>query len=100
MVFIDEINIYVSSGKGGNGLFSFSSNRFSNYKVPDGGNGGMGGNVYFIGDRNYTTFYRLKFRLNYKAEDGFNGQKNCKTGRNGKDLFIQVPLGTVIYDSE
>ncbi len=100
MSFIDEINIYVSSGKGGNGLVSFSKKKFSRFAVPDGGNGGNGGNVYFLGDKNYTTFFHLRFRSNYKAEDGFNGKSNGKTGKNGCNLFIKVPLGTLIYDCE
>lgn len=100
MGFVDEIDIYVSSGKGGDGLFSFSSSKFSSYKVPNGGNGGSGGNAYFIGDENCFTFYKLKFRSNYKAEDGHSGQSNCKTGRRGKDLYIHVPLGTKVYDKE
>lgn len=100
MSFIDEINIYVSSGKGGGGAVSFSRNKCSRFNIPDGGNGGKGGNVYFLGDENYTTFYHLKFKLNYKAEDGLNGKSNRKTGRNGRDLIIKVPIGTSIYDCE
>lgn len=100
MGFIDEIDIYISSGKGGDGLFCFSGNRFSSYKIPNGGNGGNGGNVYLVGDKNCFTFYKLKFRSNYKAEDGYSGQANCKTGKNGCDLNIYVPLGTKVYDKE
>ncbi len=98
MKFIDEINLYISSGIGGNGLNSFSS--FRNNKFPDGGNGGNGGNVYFIGNKNLNNFYDFKFMGHYKAENGDNGQKSCKTGKNGKNLFINVPLGTLIYDNE
>ncbi len=100
MVFIDVIDIYVSSGRGGGGLFSFSKNRFSNKRIPDGGNGGNGGNVFLIGDRKHFTFNKLRFKLNYKANDGLDGQRNKKTGKNGKSLFVKVPLGTVVYDKE
>lgn len=100
MFFIDSINLYVASGKGGNGSVSFYKSIYDFYKRPDGGNGGKGGNVFFIGDKELKTFSKLKSNLNYKAQDGENGQSNRKTGRNGCDLFIHVPLGTVIYDIE
>jgi len=95
MKFIDEINIYVSSGQSGDGLFSFS-----NRKTPDGGNGGRGGSIYLICDNNVFTFYNLKFMSIYKAENGINGQRNKRTGRTGNDLFIKVPIGTIVYDGE
>lgn len=100
MKFFDEINIYISSGKGGDGLFSFSKNKNAKNKKADGGNGGDGGNVYLIGDKNYLTLYKLKFKKTYKAEDGYNGKKNNKNGKNGKDLLIRVPVGTTVYDNE
>ncbi|HIH2762393.1 MAG TPA: GTPase [Candidatus Azoamicus sp.] len=100
MTFFDEINIYVASGKGGNGLFSFSKNKNAKYKTSDGGNGGNGGHVYIKGNKNYLTLYKLKFKNKYKAEDGISGKKNNKTGKNGKNLEINVPIGTIIYDKE
>lgn len=99
MKFIDEIDIYVSSGCGGNGLVSFS--KIKNTKItPDGGNGGYGGNVYIRGNKNCITLYNLNFRATYKAQNGLAGGKNRKTGKNGKNLYICVPLGTVIFDNE
>ncbi|HIH2763329.1 MAG TPA: Obg family GTPase CgtA [Candidatus Azoamicus sp.] len=100
MTFFDEINIYIASGKGGNGLFSFSKNKNAKYKTPDGGNGGSGGNIYIKGNKNYLTLYKLKFKNKYKAEDGASGRKNNKYGRCGKNLEINAPIGTVIYDKE
>ncbi|HIH2762698.1 MAG TPA: Obg family GTPase CgtA [Candidatus Azoamicus sp. MARI] len=100
MTFFDEINIYVASGKGGNGLFSFSKNKNAKHKSSDGGNGGHGGHVYIKGNKNYLTLYKLKFKNKYKAEDGASGKKNNKTGKAGKNLDINVPIGTVIYDKE
>lgn len=97
MVFIDSIDIYASSGKGGNGCISFLTYSKSS-KKPDGGNGGVGGNVYFLGDSKLTDFSLLKFNLNYKAFDGENGRSKIRTGKNGKDLYIKVPIGTIIYD--
>ncbi|HIH2763655.1 MAG TPA: Obg family GTPase CgtA [Candidatus Azoamicus sp.] len=100
MTFFDEINIYVASGKGGNGLFSFSKNKNSKYKTSDGGNGGNGGNVYIKGNDNYLTLHKLKFKNKYTAENGAPGRKNNKSGKTGKNLNIDVPIGTIIYDKE
>lgn len=100
MFFLDSINLYISSGKGGDGCTSFFRSLYSSFGKPDGGNGGKGGSVYFLGDKNLNSFYYLNYNLIYKAEDGENGQSNLKTGKNGKDLFIKVPLGTSIYDNE
>lgn len=95
MKFVDEINFYVSSGKSGNGSSSFSIKN-----KPDGGNGGRGGNVYLVCDFSVKSFCHLNFMHVYKAGDGFNGQKNRKTGKNGNNLFIKVPEGTLVFDSE
>jgi GTP-binding protein len=100
MFFLDSIDLLVSSGKGGNGSISFSGSVSGVFKKPDGGNGGAGGDVYFIGDKNLKTFNSLNYNINYKAEDGANGKGNRKTGKNGSDLFIRVPLGTIVYDVE
>lgn len=100
MLFLDSIDLYLSSGNGGNGCVSF--NKLSNRSIgkPDGGNGGKGGDVYFSCDEKLKTFSNLRFNANYKAEDGTSGGSNFKTGKNGKDLYIHVPCGTLIYDSE
>jgi GTPase len=98
MVFIDSINIYISSGRGGSGSNSFTQRKNSNNKFPDGGNGGNGGNIYFKGDKSITTFSNLKRKNIYKAKDGENGKNNLKTGKNGDDLIINIPIGTIIYD--
>lgn len=100
MFFIDSIDLFAASGKGGNGAVSFSNFVRGSFRRPDGGNGGCGGNVYFIGDKNLKTFSKLRYNVSYKAQDGFNGHSNRKTGKNGADLFINVPLGTFIYDIE
>ncbi|HFL8819544.1 MAG TPA: GTPase ObgE [Candidatus Azoamicus sp. OHIO2] len=99
MKFIDEIDIYVASGNGGNGLISFSN--IKNRKTTaDGGNGGNGGNVYICGNKNCSTLYKLILKAKYRAQDGWPGKKNCKTGKNGNNLYINVPLGTFVYDNE
>lgn len=100
MYFIDSINLYLSSGNGGNGCVSFLNSIHTSCKKPDGGNGGVGGNVYFLGDKKIKNFKIFNYKFNYKAGDGHAGQSNCKTGKNGCDLIIRVPLGTVLYDGE
>jgi len=100
MKFIDEINIYVSSGKGGDGCLSFCKEKYLGIGKPDGGNGGAGGNVYFVGCSNVKTFASLVSMGNYKAEDANNGKSSNKTGKNGKNLYLLVPLGTIIYDND
>ncbi|WGH25806.1 MAG: 50S ribosome-binding GTPase [Candidatus Shikimatogenerans bostrichidophilus] len=93
--FIDNILIICISGNGGNGLVHFKK---KNKKIgkPDGGDGGNGGNIIFIGDKNIFTFYNIKKKIIYKALNGQNGMLNCKTGKNGKDYIIKVPIGTII----
>jgi len=98
-MFVDEIDIYVSSGKGGNGCVSFYKGKKSVFGYPDGGDGGKGGNVYFIGSILVKTFNSLVFKNNYKAENGYNGRSFNRRGKTGKDLFIFLPLGTLVYDN-
>lgn len=98
MSFIDEIDFYISSGRGGNGAVSFLKKY--NKLIPDGGNGGDGGNVYIKGNKNCQTLNKIKAWKTYNAENGYNGQKSKKNGKNGKHLYINVPLGTTIFDNE
>lgn len=97
--FLDELNIYVSGGCGGNGSKSFSKNKNGKFK-PDGGNGGNGGNVYIIAKEKIFSFNELKIKNKYIAQNGDSGSKNKKNGKNGKSTYINVPLGTIIYDNQ
>jgi GTP-binding protein len=97
-MIIDYAKIYIEAGKGGNGASSFRREKYRPKGGPDGGNGGRGGNVYFIADINIKTLIDFKYKRKYKAESGQNGMGNNKTGRSGDDLFIKVPIGTVIKD--
>ncbi|MGK2896866.1 MAG: Obg family GTPase CgtA [Candidatus Makana argininalis] len=99
MKFVDECNITALSGNGGNGCISFRREKYINKGGPNGGNGGDGGNVWLIGNKNLTTLIDFKFNKNYYAACGQNGKKNNKTGKNGKDIFIKVPLGTKVTDT-
>ncbi len=97
-MFVDYVNITVRSGDGGHGKVAFRREKFIPKGTPNGGDGGKGGDVIFVGDRNMNTL--LDFTLNRKfiAENGQNGGMNDMTGRNGRSVTIKVPLGTVISD--
>lgn len=98
--YIDEIEITVESGAGGNGISSFRREKFVPFGGPDGGNGGEGGSVYFKGNSNLNSFRDLIQNRFYKANKGENGRGSNKNGKNGKDMIIQVPLGTEVIDSK
>lgn len=96
-MFIDKVKIFVKSGNGGNGCISFRREKFVPRGGPDGGNGGKGGDVYLIADPNKTTLYDFYLKPHYKAEDGEHGKGKNMNGRDGTDLYISVPCGTVVY---
>jgi GTP-binding protein len=96
--FIDETTIVVSAGAGGNGSVSFRREKFAPLGGPDGGDGGRGGSVTLVGDRNLSTLHDLRRRRHWKAEAGRKGMGSNKTGRSGEDVEIQVPLGTLIHE--
>lgn len=96
MQFIDYVTIYVSSGHGGRGCLSFRREKYIPYGGPNGGDGGKGGDVIFIVDKQLNTLLDYKYNRIYKAKNGGHGMgKDCH-GQNGKDLFISVPTGTII----
>lgn len=99
-MFVDEVSIIVKGGDGGPGALSFHREKYLPKGGPDGGDGGKGGDVYVIGDENLETlnFYLSKKRL--IAESGSQGQGNRKSGKDGEDLYLRVPLGTCVYNSE
>lgn len=98
-MFLDVVKIKIQAGGGGNGAVSFSRTKQNMNGGPDGGNGGKGGDVYFVAKNNLNTLYEFKFKTNFKAERGQDGEQNFRTGKEGKDLYISVPCGTVIKDS-
>jgi GTP-binding protein len=96
MKFIDEANIYVKAGNGGNGIVSFRREKYIPMGGPDGGDGGDGGSVYVVGSTDLNTLSDFRHTRRFVAKRGANGQsKNC-TGARGEDVVIEVPLGTVI----
>lgn len=100
MRFIDEATITVESGKGGNGCVSFRREKFIPRGGPDGGDGGKGGDVILRSSLRRRTLYQFQFRKHFKAKNGTHGQGRQKTGRNGEDLFIDVPPGTIVRNMD
>tara|TARA_B100001250_G_scaffold413088_1_gene446086 strand:+ start:2340 stop:3341 length:1002 start_codon:yes stop_codon:yes gene_type:complete len=98
--FIDYVKIYSKSGNGGKGSAHFFRSRIQPKGGPDGGDGGRGGHVILRGNQNLWTLLHLKYTKHIKAGHGGDGSKNTSTGANGKDVTIDVPLGTIVKDSE
>ena len=99
-MFVDYTKIFVKSGDGGNGAITFRREKYVAAGGPDGGDGGNGGNVYFIVDPDANTLINFRYNKKYKAQNGENGSGNRCYGKSGEDLYIKVPLGTVIKDSQ
>ena len=97
--FVDYVKINVASGKGGKGSTHLRREKYVAKGGPDGGDGGRGGHIILKGNSQFWTLYHLKFKRHFKAENGGDGGKNRITGSNGKDIYIDVPLGTVIKNS-
>jgi GTP-binding protein len=98
MNFIDEVHVDVSAGDGGDGCLSFRRAKNLPKGGPDGGDGGSGGNIVLKSNASLNTLARFRFEKYFSAESGKKGLSNNKSGANGKDLFIEVPVGTIIYD--
>ncbi len=98
MNFIDKVLITLIAGRGGNGKLSFRHVIYNTKGGPDGGDGGHGGNIIFIASRNQNTLSRYRYQKILKAKDGSNGLNSRRHGKNGADLILNVPIGTVITD--
>ncbi|MCW8924716.1 MAG: GTPase ObgE [Xanthomonadales bacterium] len=98
MKFVDEASIHVTAGKGGDGSASFRREKYIQYGGPDGGDGGDGGSVYLEGDSGLNTLVDFRHRRSYKAQNGVQGKGQEKYGKKGEDVFIRVPLGTIVTD--
>ena len=97
-MFVDRARIFIKSGKGGDGAVSFRREPFVPEGGPDGGDGGKGGDVIFQADENLRTLMDFRYKRKYEAENGQNGMKKKRYGKNGQDLVIKVPVGTVVID--
>jgi len=98
--FVDYIRVFCRSGKGGAGSAHFARTKFNPMAGPDGGDGGRGGHIILKGNAQLWTLLHLRYYKNVLAENGENGSKNNCTGRDGKDVIIEVPLGTIAKDEE
>ena len=98
--FVDYVKMHLTSGKGGQGSAHLRREKYIPKGGPDGGDGGRGGHVILRANSNLWTLYHLKFKRHYKAGHGGAGSKQTSTGADGEDIIIEVPLGTVVRDSE
>ena len=100
MKFLDQVKIYVSSGKGGNGCVSFRHEKYVEYGGPDGGNGGKGSNIIFETTNSLNTLIDFRYQQHFKGKNGENGKGKNMTGAASKNLIIKVPLGTQILSED
>lgn len=98
--FVDQIRVFCKSGHGGAGSKHFMRTKFNPQAGPDGGDGGRGGHIILRGNKHLWTLLHLRYYKNVVAEEGQGGNKNNMTGKDGKDIYIEVPLGTVAVDEE
>ena len=98
--FVDYVKIYCRSGKGGRGSMHLRHVKYNPNGGPDGGDGGKGGSIILRGNHNYWTLLHLKYQRHIKAEHGGNGGKDKCHGTDGKDVYVDVPCGTVVYNAE
>ncbi len=100
MQFIDLAEVEVESGSGGDGMVTFRREKYVPAGGPSGGNGGRGGSIYFTAVENLQTLLDFRYNRRFKAENGTKGGSNSCTGKSGEDLTVEVPCGTMIYDTE
>ncbi len=100
MKFLDQVKIYVKAGNGGSGSPSFRREKFVEFGGPDGGDGGKGGSVILISERNLNTLIDYRYQQHFKAERGKDGSGKNKTGKGGEDLYLKVPLGTQVFEED
>ena len=100
MKFLDQAKIYIKAGNGGSGSASFRREKFIEFGGPDGGDGGDGGSIIIMSDRNLNTLIDFRYAQHFKAQHGKPGSKRNKTGANGENLILKVPVGTQIYEED
>ncbi len=100
MKFLDQVKIYVKAGNGGSGSPSFRREKFVEFGGPDGGDGGKGGSVIIISERNLNTLIDYRYQQHFKAERGKDGSGKNKTGKGGEDLYLKVPIGTQVFEED
>ena len=100
MKFLDQVKIFVKAGDGGSGSPSFRREKFIEFGGPDGGDGGKGGSVTLISERNLNTLIDFRYQQHFKAERGGDGRGKNKTGKSGKILYLKVPIGTQVFEED
>jgi len=100
MKFLDQAKIYIKAGNGGSGSASFRREKFIEFGGPDGGDGGDGGSIVIVSDRNLNTLIDFRYAQHFKAQNGKAGSKRNRTGANGEDLILKVPVGTQVYEED
>ena len=100
MKFLDQVKIYIKAGNGGKGSASFRREKFIEYGGPNGGDGGKGGSIKIISERNLNTLIDFRYQQHYKAEHGGDGKGQNRTGKNGSDLILKVPIGTQVLEED
>jgi GTP-binding protein len=98
-MFVDEVILQVEGGTGGDGCIAFRREKYVPMGGPAGGNGGHGGNIIFEADEGLKTLVDLRYQKNIKGHDGENGSGKNQTGKNGEDIIIKVPVGTIVTDT-
>ncbi|WP_215740189.1 GTPase ObgE [Mesomycoplasma hyorhinis] len=100
MKFIDQVKIKIAAGKGGDGVISFRREAHVDRGGPDGGDGGDGGSIFFVGDSGLNTLLSLHNEQIIKGNDGENGKSKNRYGAKGEDIFVKIPLGTLVFDDK
>lgn len=100
MQFVDEAFIKVEAGKGGKGCMSFRREKFIPFGGPDGGDGGDGGSIYLVADEHINTLIDFRYQKQFKADNGQSGGGALCRGKSAEDLFLRVPVGTLVYDAD
>ena len=98
MSFVDEVEIHVAAGHGGRGALSFRREKFVPRGGPDGGDGGPGGSVFLVANANLNTLLNFRYQKSFEAGRGGHGEGSNRTGKGGKDIELEVPIGTVVYE--
>ncbi len=100
MKFLDQVKIFVKAGDGGSGSPSFRREKFIEFGGPDGGDGGKGGSVIMVGERNLNTLIDYRYQQHFKAQRGGDGSGNNRTGKSGENLYLKVPVGTQVFEED
>ena len=100
MKFLDQVKVFIKAGNGGSGSPSFRREKFIEFGGPDGGDGGKGGSVIFVSERNLNTLIDYRYKQHFKAKRGEDGKGKNKTGRGGENLLLKVPIGTQVFEED